>query len=175
MSLVLFLSEMMIPMIIFYIVGFGVLARRPVFDDFLTGAKEGMKSVVGILPTLIGLMTAVGVLRTSGVLEMLADLLQIPAGWFRIPKEIVPVTVVRMISNSAATGLVLDIFKNCGPDSYLGNLTSIMMGCTETVFYTMSIYFMSAGIQKSRWTLPGALFATTSGIAASIVLARMMG
>ena len=135
MSLVLFLSEMMIPLIIFYIVGFGVLARRPVFDDFLTGAKEGMKSVVGILPTLIGLMTAVGVLRTSGVLEMLADLLQIPAGWLRIPKEIVPVTVVRMISNSAATGLVLDIFKNCGPDSYLGNLTSIMMGCTETVFY----------------------------------------
>ena len=175
MSLVLFLSEMMIPLIIFYIVGFGVLARRPVFDDFLTGAKEGMKNVVGILPTLIGLMIAVGVLRTSGVLEMLADLLQIPAGWLRIPKEIVPVTLVRMISNSAATGLVLDIFKKCGPDSYLGNLTSIMMGCTETVFYTMSIYFMSAGIQKSRWTLPGALFATASGIAASIVLARMMG
>ena len=175
MNILVFLSEFMIPLLLFYLVGFGVLAKRPVFDDFLQGAKEGMKTVVGILPTLIGLMTAVGVLRASGIMEALSEALQVPAGWFRIPIEIVPVALVRMISNSAAVSLVLDIFKNYGPDSYLGNLTSIMMGCTETIFYTMSVYLMSVGIRKSRWTLPGALIATAAGVISSIVLARMMG
>jgi len=175
MQILIYLSEFMVPLIIFYIVGFGILARRPVFDDFLAGAKEGMHTVTGILPTLIGLMTAVGVLRASGFLDALANILEISAAWIRIPTEMIPVILVRMVSSSAATGLVLDIFKNYGPDSCLGNMVSIVMGCTETIFYTMSMYFMSVKIQKSRWTLPGALIATGAGIAVSIVLARMMG
>lgn len=175
MGILIFLSEFMVPLIIFYIVGFGVLSKRPVFDDFLKGAEEGMKTVAGILPTLIGLMTAVGVLRASGVLDAIAAVLTIPARWICVPVELIPVMLVRMVSSSAATGLILDIFKTHGPDSNLGNMASIMMGCTETIFYTMSVYFMTVGIRKSRWTLSGALFATGSGIAASIVLAGMMG
>ena len=83
-------------------------------------------------------------------------------------------TIVRMFSSSAATGLTLDIFKEYGPDSFFGNLVSIMMGCTETIFYTMSVYFMTAKVKKTRYTLPGALIATLAGIAASMVLARGM-
>lgn len=171
MDILIFLSEFMVPLVIFYIVGFGLLSGRPVFDDFLKGAQEGMKTVVGIMPTLIGLMAAVGILRASGLLDAAAGLLKIPAGWLHIPTPLVPVILVRMVSSSAATGLVLDIFKNYGPDSLIGNMVSIMMGCTETIFYTMSVYFMTAGIRKTRWTLPGALLATAGGIAASIVLA----
>lgn len=174
MKLLLFLSEWLVPLIIFYIVGFGILSKRPVFDDFLKGASEGMKTVAGILPTLIGLMTAVGVLRVSGFLDASAELLKILADILKIPVAIVPVIFVRMISNSAATGLVLDIFKTHGPDSLIGNMVSIIMGCTETIFYTMSVYFMTAGIRKTRWTLPGALAATTAGIAASIFIANRM-
>lgn len=162
-------------MVIFYIVGFGVLSKRPVFDDFLKGAVEGMRTVAGIMPTLIGLMTAVGILRASGFLEAVSEILRIPAGWFQIPAPLIPVILVRMISSSAATGLVLDIFKKFGPDSSIGNMASIMMGCTETIFYTMSVYFMTAGIRKTRWTLPGALFAAGAGIVSSVVLAGMMG
>ena len=175
MDILIFLSEFMVPIIIFYIVGFGVLSKRPVFDDFLKGAADGIKTVAGIMPTLIGLMAAVGVLRASGFLETLAEFLSIPAGWLNIPVPLIPVMLVRMVSSSAATGLVLDIFKEYGPDSLIGNMVSIMMGCTETIFYTMSVYFMTAGIRKTRWTLAGALVATLAGIMASIVLAGMMG
>ena len=164
MDILIFLSEFMVPLTVFYIVGSGILAKRPVFDDFLDGAKEGMHTVADVLPTLIGLMTAVGVLRASGILEAVSELLKIPAALCHIP---VP---VRIVSSSAAVGLILDIFKEYGPDSLVGNMVSIMMGCTETVFYTMSVYFMSAHIRKTRWTLPGALAATAAGIAASIFL-----
>lgn len=174
MDILIFLSEFMVPLVIFYIVGFGLLSGRPVFDDFLKGAQEGMKTVVGIMPTLIGLMAAVGILRASGLLDAAAGLLKVPAGWLHIPTPLVPVILVRMVSSSAATGLVLDIFKNYGPDSLIGNMVSIMMGCTETIFYTMSVYFMTAGIRKTRWTLPGALLATAGGIAASIFLAAVI-
>ena len=175
MRILLFLSEFMVPFTLFYIVGFGVLAKRPVFDDFLKGAEEGVKTVAGILPTLIGLMTAVGVLRTSGFLDWLVTVLEFPANLLHIPVSVVPVLLVRMISNSAATGLVLDIFKAYGPDSEIGRMVSILMGCTDTIFYTMSVYFMSVGIRKTRWTLPGALAATVAGAMASIFLAGVVG
>ena len=174
MDILIFLSEFMVPLTVFYIVGFGILSGRPVFDDFLKGASEGMKTVAGILPTLIGLMAAVGILRESGFLEAAAKALRTPAGWLHIPVPLVPVVLVRLVSSSAATGLILDIFKEYGPDSLIWNMVSIMMGCTETIFYTMSVYFMTAGIRKTRWTLPGALAATAAGIGASIVLAGSM-
>ena len=174
MDILVFLSEFMVPLAVFYIVGFGILSGRPVFDDFLKGASEGMKTVAGILPTLIGLMAAVGILRESGFLEAAAKALRTPAGWLHIPVPLVSVVLVRLVSSSAATGLILDIFKEYGPDSLIGNMVSIMMGCTETIFYTMSVYFMTAGIRKTRWTLPGALAATAAGIGASIVLAGSM-
>ena len=155
----------MVPLTVFYIVGSGILAKRPVFDDFLDGAKEGMRTVADVLPTLIGLMTAVGVL---------SELLKFPAALCHIPVPVIPIILVRIISSSAAVGLILDIFKEYGPDSLVGNMVSIMMGCTETVFYTMSVYFMSAHIRKTRWTLPGALVATAAGIAASIFLADLL-
>ena len=79
-----------------------------------------------------------------------------------------------MVSSSAATGLVLDIFKNYGTDSYIGILTSILMSCTETIFYTMSVYFMTVKVTKTRWTLAGALISTAAGIGASVFLARMI-
>ena len=174
MDILVFLSEFMVPLTVFYIVGSGILAKRPVFDDFLEGAKDGMKTVAEVLPTLIGLMAAVGVLRASGILEALSKVLKAPALFFHIPVPVIPVILVRIVSSSAAVGLILDIFKEYGPDSRTGTMVSIMMGCTETVFYTMSVYFMSAHIRKTRWTLPGALFATAAGIAASIFLTGTM-
>ena len=175
MKFIACLSEYLVPLVIFYIVGFAVLQKRPVFDDFIEGAKQGMKTVAGILPTLIGLMTAVGVLRTSGFLDVLSKVLEGPAKLLHVPAEAVPVILVRMVSSSAAVSLLLDIFKTHGPDSYLGMMVAILESCTETVFYTMSVYFMTVKVTKTRWTLPGALFSTAVGIAASIVLAGFYG
>ena len=174
MKFLIFLSEAMVPLMIFYIVGFGLLSGRPVLDDFIDGAKDGFQTVIGIMPTLIGLMVAVGILRASGFLECFSGLLGRGIGWLGFPPELIPVTVVKMFSSSAATGLLLDIYKEYGADSMLGKMASIMMSSTETIFYTMSVYFMAAGIKKSRYTLVGALIATTAGTVASIILAGYM-
>ena len=151
-----------------------LLARRPVYDDFVKGAKDGFQTVLQIMPTLVGLMVAVGVLRASGFLDFLSETLGRMTELVHFPSELVPLTIVRMFSASAATGLALDIFKEYGTDSYLGLTASILMGCTETIFYTMSVYFMTAKVKKTRYTLAGALLATLVGVAASIWLAGMM-
>lgn len=164
-------SYMLVPLIVSYIVGFALLSRRPVFDDFLAGAREGLGTVAGILPTLTGLMTAVGVLRASGFLDALSGWLSAPAAWLHLPPQLIPMTLVRLVSNSAATGLALDIFARYGPDSFLGMAASVMMSSTETVFYCISIYFGSVRVTKIRYVLLGALLATAAGVAASIYMA----
>lgn len=158
-------------MVIFGIVCFGVLKKVEVYDTFVKGAKDGFSTVLKIMPTLIGLMVAVGVLRASGFLDFLAGLMQQFTGKIGFPGELVPLTLVKMFSSSAATGLLLDVFKEFGTDSYIGLIASISMSCTETIFYTMSVYFMAAKVTRTRYTLAGALFASLAGLAASMVLA----
>lgn len=174
MKLLTVLSDFIIPIIIFYIVGFAVLMKRPVYDDFVEGAKKGAKTVVEIMPTLVGLMVAVGVLRASGFLDAVADVLGKVTDRFGFPSQLLPVAIVKMFSSSAATGLALDIFKQYGTDSNLGLITSLMLSCTETIFYTMSVYFVTAKVTKTRYTLAGALLTTMTGLIASVVLAGMM-
>ena len=167
-------SNIIIPLIIFYIVATGIANNVNVYDEFLEGARDGMKTVVSIMPTLIGLMIAVGVLRASGFLDFLGQLLGKLFADFSVPAPILPVILVKMFSNSAATGLVLDIFKTYGPDSRIGFLTSLIMSSTETIFYTMSVYFLTAKVKKTRYTLPGALIATLAGIVASFWIVKYM-
>ena len=119
-------------------------------------------------------MIAVGVLRSSGFLSFLEGLCRPVSDLFHFPAELVPLSFIKMFSSSAATGLVLDIFKNYGTDSRIGLITSIMMSCTETIFYTMSVYFLAARVTKTRYTLTGALLSTLAGIIASVVLAGAM-
>ena len=174
MKFLLYISDYMIPFVIFYIVGFALLMKVQVFSEFTKGAEDGFKVVLNILPTLIGLMVAIGILRSSGTLNLLSNMLKPVTQSLHFPSELVPLVTVKLFSSSAATSLVLDIFKEYGPDSYLGRLTSIIMSCTETVFYTMSIYFMTAGVKKTRYTLAGALFATFVGILASTVITAIL-
>lgn len=174
MSVLGHISDILIPVILFYIVAYGMVSRVKVYEAFLKGAKDGLKIVVDIMPTLIGLMVAVGVLRASGFLGFLSGLFAPLTEAAGIPAQLMPLLIVKLFSSSAATGLVLDVFKVNGPDSYVGILTSILMSCTETVFYTMSVYFMAAKVTKTRYTLPGALLATLAGTVMSILLARAL-
>lgn len=171
MNLFLHLSDIIIPMTIFLVVGYGLVSRVKVYESFLTGAKDGLKIVVDIIPTLIGLMVAVSVLRASGFFELLGRFLGPATEKAGLPAQLIPLLIVKLFSSSAATGLVLDIFKTNGPDSYAGTLTSILMSCTETVFYTMSVYFLAAKVTRTRYTLSGALLATLAGTVASVILA----
>lgn len=174
MSIMTHLSDMIIPLIIFFVVGYGMVSGVKTYESFLKGAKDGLNIVVDIMPTLIGLMVAVGVLRASGFFEFLGVLLRPVTEAVGLPFQILPLLIVKLFSSSAATGLVLDIFKTNGPDSYVGTITSILMSCTETVFYTMSVYFLAAKVTKTRHTLTGALLATLAGTIASVVLANVL-
>lgn len=174
MRFFLYLTDMVIPMVIFGIVCYGILMKVDVYDTFIKGARSGFFTVIKIMPTLIGLMVAVGVLRASGFLDFLAGHIGSVTKYIGFPGEMVPLTVVKMFSSSAATGLLLDAYKEFGTDSFLGLIASISMSCTETIFYTMSVYFMTAKVSKTRYTLTGALIATFAGLAASVVLAGMM-
>lgn len=171
MQVLYFLSESILPITIFFIIAYGLLNRQNIYQDFLKGAKDGFSTVIDILPTLVGLMTAVGILRASGFLDFLSELLLHVTEPLHFPSDLLPLALVKMFSSSAATGLLLDIYKTCGTDSFVGFAASLMMSSTETIFYTMSIYFMHVHIKKTRFTLAGALLATFAGIAASIFLA----
>lgn len=182
MDFILYLSNFMMPLLFFYIVASGLVHKVKVYDVFLTGAKDGFMTVVRIAPTLVGLMVGVGVLRASGFLDFLAGIFSPFSEKAGVPAVLLPVILVRMFSSSAATGLTLDILKEYGTDSGIGFLNSVLMGCTETIFYTMSVYFMATaglkddkeklmpGVEKTRWTLAGALISTFAGIAASVII-----
>ncbi|HAX52109.1 spore maturation protein [Muricomes intestini] len=174
MQFFLYITDFIVPFIILAIVTYGVLKGTNVYDNFIKGAKSGFFTVIKIMPTLIGLMVAVGILRASGFLDFLSSVIGHFTASIGFPGELVPLTIVKMFSSSAATGLLLDIFKEHGTDSRLGLISSISMACTETIFYTMSVYLMTAKIKKSRYILPGALLATFTGLAASVILADMM-
>lgn len=174
MNFILYLSGIIIPLTVFCIVGYALLNKHDVYSDFVQGAADGVRTVAGILPTMIGLMLGVGVLSSSGFLSFFTDLIANATKHLGLPAPVVPPMIVKMFSSSAATGLVLDLFKEYGTDSYEGLAASIMMCCTEAVFYTMSVYFLAAGVTKTRWTLFCSLLSTSAGIMASILLAGLL-
>ena len=170
MKFITYLSSAIMPPLVLFIVGIVIARRQRVYEDFLDGAKNGIRTAAEILPTLVGLMVAVGMLRASGFLDFVSGLLGKLLSATGFPTELLPIAVVKMFSSSAATGLLLDLFKEHGTDSALGQAASIMLSSTETIFYTMSLYFMSVKVKKTRYTLAGALTATVAGIIASVFL-----
>ena len=174
MEFIVYLSDYIIPFIFIAVAVMSFAAKTPLYEDFVKGAASGLTVVKDIVPTLIGLMTGVGMLRASGALDMISEILKPLADLLHFPAELVPAAIVRMFSSSAATGLALDIFEKYGTDSFIGNVLSIMFSSTETIFYTLSVYYLSVRITKTRWTLEGALVSTFSGMAASVVMAGIM-
>ena len=168
MKIMMYISDMILPLMFVGTILFGLSKGVKIYDVFIEGAKGGFKTVLGIMPTLIGLMVAVGVIRASGALDLIVGLVKPITSRLGFPAEALPLTFMRLVSSSASTGLLLDIYKSHGPDSFIGRFVSVMMSCTETVFYTMSVYFMSVKITKTRYTLAGALLANVAGVLVSI-------
>ena len=174
MQIINYISQSVLPAIFLIIILCGYCAGIDIFLAFTEGAASGIKTVFSVLPSLLGLLCAVSIFRASGAMDGLIALLSPICRLSGFPAELMSLGAVKMLSSSAATALLLDIFKVFGPDSLVGTAASIMMCCTETIFYTMSVYFMSVKIKKSRYTLAGALVATLAGTAASVVLAKLM-
>ncbi|MBQ3573081.1 MAG: spore maturation protein [Clostridia bacterium] len=162
------------PLFIAIFVTAGLVKRVGVYDCFTEGAKEGAESMLGIIAPLVGLMVAINMLRESGALELIARLLSPVLNFVGIPAEVLPLALLRPISGSASLAIVTDIFRMSGPDSLAGKIASVMMGSTETTFYTIAVYFGAVGIKNTRHTLPAALSADLTGILLSAIVARLM-
>lgn len=170
MNIINYLSTIAIPMIILLIILFGIFEKNKVYDIFLEGAKDGMKIIYNIFPTLIGLFVAVGMLRTSGLLDFVINIISPVLQAVRIPKEIMPLAILRPISGSAALAVASDIINNYGVDSKIGRIASVIMGSTETTLYTIAIYTSCIKVKKTRKILIAALVGDFVGIITSVFI-----
>ena len=169
-----FLSSLAMPLIIFMIVIYGVIEKKEVFDKFIEGAKEGIKIVINIFPTLIGLFLAVGTLRSSGVLDMAIKLIEPLLHMMNFPTEIMPLALLRPISGSSSIAVATDIMKTFGVDSQIGIMAGVIMGATETTLYTIAVYSSSVKIKKTRFVLIASLAADIVGIITSVIVCRLL-
>ena len=169
-----FISNLAMPLIILIIVVYGFLERKEVFDKFIEGAKDGIKIVINIFPTLIGLFLAVGALRNSGVIDIVVKIIEPILNLVNFPSEIMPLAILRPISGSSSIAIATDIMKNFGVDSQIGIMSAVIMGATETTLYTIAVYSSSVKIKKTRFVLIASLIADIVGIITSIIVCRMM-
>lgn len=174
MNIINFLSLIAMPMVIVIIIGYSFLEKNKVYDIFLDGAKEGILIVYNIFPTLIGLFVAVGVLRNSGILDLIINLLSPILELLKFPKEIMPLAILRPISGSASMAIATDIMNNYGVDTKIGQIASTIMGATETTLYTIAVYTSCINIKKTRGILLAALAGDIIGIIISIFICNIM-
>lgn len=168
MNIINYISAAAIPMVMLIIIVYGLLERNKVYDTFVEGAKEGIEVVFNIFPTLIGVFLAVGALRSSGILDLIVDIISPITNLLKIPSEIMPLALIRPISGSASTAVATDIMAKFGVDSKIGLIAATIMGSTETTFYTIAIYTSCVGIKKIRFVLAAALIADFVGMLLSV-------
>ena len=174
MYIINWISNFAIPVIIFFIILCGIIEKKPVFDLFLSGAKEGLGIIINIFPTLIGIFFAIGLLRNSGILDFFTNLLIPITSILKIPSEIIPLALIRPISGSASIGIATDIMRQFGVDNYIGRVASVIMGSTETTLYTIAVYTSCVKIKKNRGILSAALTADLIGILSAVIICRIL-
>jgi len=167
-------SDWLIPLLIAAVVAWGMTQHTPVYDSFVRGAGKGIKTAVSVLPCLVAVMVSVEMMKASGALDLLCGLLAWPLGFLGVPKEVAPLVVVRPFSGMAALGVLDDVYRSTGADSHAARVASVIMGSTETLFYTVAIYFGSVGIKNSRHTIPVSLISLLVSIVMAGILCRFI-
>lgn len=164
-----YISMLCVPLIILIVIVSGFFGKVKVYDAFMDGAKEGLVTVFKIFPALVGLIVSIGMLRASGTIEIITNILKPLTNMVSMPSEVVPLALMRPLSGSGAIAVLTDIFENYGTDSFIGRCASVMMGSTETTFYTIAIYYGVAGINKVRHTIKSALIADFTGMVCAVL------
>lgn len=167
------LYTMLVPLILSGVALYAMTRRVDVYSALVRGAGEGLETLARIVPALIALLAAVYMLRASGALELAAQVLEPVLKWLGIPPETVALLLVRPVSGSAALGVGADLIAAYGPDSYIGRVAAVMLGSTETTFYTVAVYFGAVGITKTRYAVPAALCADLAGFMAAAWAVRV--
>ncbi|MEA5143890.1 MAG: nucleoside recognition domain-containing protein [Oscillibacter sp.] len=167
------LSSLIVPVLLAATAVYALSKKVDVYGALTAGAGEGLSVTVRILPALVGLLAAVYMFRASGAMDWFAQLLAPVLEVLGIPPETAALLLVRPVSGSGALAVGSDLIKTYGPDSYLGRVAAVMLGSTETTFYTIAVYFGAAGITKTRYTIPAALTADLAGFMAAAFSVRL--
>ena len=167
------LQAAVVPFLLAFTAMYAVYRGTAVFPVFIEGAKKGMQTAVGILPTMIGMLTAVYMLRASGATEAIGAFLAPALDALGIPAETAPLLFIRPISGSGALAVGSEIMRTHGVDSYIGRVAAVMLGSSETTFYTVAVYYGAAGITKTRYTIPAALCADAAMFLSSAFFVRL--
>ncbi len=167
-------AGLIIPLFILFVIIYGVAKRVNVYEAFCEGAEEGVSLAIKMLPLMCAMLSGISLFRGSGLLEMLSNAISRPLSFIGIPAEIVSLFVIRPFSGSASLGMLADIFETCGVDSETALIASVMMGSTETTFYTVALYFGSVGIKKTRYTLFAAVFCDITSMFLSVLAVRLL-
>ena len=157
------MTDYLVPLVLFFAMALTLGKRKNAYELMLQGGAEGLKLLMSILPALVILLTGVHMLKASGAMELISAFLAPVFSLFGIPPETAMLVLIRPISGSAALAVGADLMAEYGPDSQIGRTVAVMLGSTETTFYTISVYFGAAGIQKTRYAVPAALFADFVG------------
>lgn len=163
-----------LPLIAAVVVVYALIKRVNVYDAFVEGAKEGLPVLLRVLPYMAAMLIAIELLHASGLMTGLTRALDAPLSSIGMPSELLPMALLRPFSGSAAMAIVSDVFEKHGTDSVLGMTAATMMGSSETIFYTLALYFGSVGIQKTRFTLPVALLASLASVIASVWICSLL-
>ena len=167
------MTDYLVPLLLLGISLFALKRLEDAYDLLLVGAADGLKMLLSIVPALVVLMTAVSMLRSSGAMELLSRFLAPVFSFFGIPPETAPLVLIRPISGSAALAVGAELMATHGVDSQTGRTVAVMLGSTETTFYAISVYFGAAGIRKTRYTVPAALFADFMGFFMSALSVKL--
>lgn len=174
MTIITYISSIIIPLMILIIVICGVKEKKDVFELFKDGAFEGAKITINLLPTFIAIFLAIGLLRASGVIDLLVKFTIPITKYIGIPSEIMPLAIIRPISGSGAIGVATNIMSTYGVDSFIGSVASVIMGSTETTLYIIAVYTGGLKTNKGKEVLISALIADCVGIICSVIFCRFM-
>lgn len=165
---------MIVPIVLLSVLLYGIVRKVSVFDVFVNGAKDGLKTIYNITPTLVGLIVSVSMLKGSGALDILTTFLSPVTGFLHFPSELLPMTILRPVSGGGSTALLNQVFKDYGPDSFVGRCASVIAGSTETTFYAITVYFGSVNVKKIRHTLFSALMADITAAAMAVIIVSLV-
>lgn len=168
------LSTLAIPVVILTIVVVGALRKVKVYEEFVEGAKDGFTTAVKIIPYLVAMLVAIGMFRASGAMDFLTTAISPLTNAIGLPAEVFPLAIIRNLSGSGSLGLMTDLMKTHGVDSFIGHLSSVMMGSHETTFYVLAVYFGSVGVKRARHAPLSGIFADIISVIVSVVLVRAL-
>lgn len=166
--------DFVIPVFIFGVMSFGMYKKVDVFDSFVDGARGGVRTTFNVLPSLVLLMVAIKMFQSSGALEYIVKMVSPITSLIGMPDDLVPLVILRPISGSGSLAIVENILKANGPDSLAGRIASVMMGSTETTFYTIAVYYGAIKVKNTSYTLPSALIGDIAGFIASTMVVRYL-